>query len=370
MLATVPQPELAAAARWAARQLPAKPSQPVLLGSRLEATEGRLRISVWDGANAAHATLNADVETSGVVIPSGQMLANVVANLNKTDVTLAGDHDLTVTTPTAEFRIPGINVHDYPTLPQLPETLGKVDGNEFAVAYQRVHRAISPKAVGQFAGMAGIRLKVLAGMLKLSATDRFRIASAWLPWDGDFETEAMGVVPGKVMADNAKVFDGDLRIALPADGNGTVALICGENAVAGLLIDPTVFPHKVDTQIPNEFTGHILGSAADLVAAIHAAMAVSTGNLLWINTSGSKVTLRAGADASSKVTADAKYDGDHNEFEIAINAGYLLDGLAPIAGDALISLTTPARPALVADVCDDTYQYTVVPIRDPAKAAA
>ncbi|QCX81172.1 DNA polymerase III subunit beta [Streptomyces sp. YIM 121038] len=370
MRLTIPQPELAAAAKWAVRQLPHNPSQPVLLGARLEATDHQLKLSVWDGATAAHTTVDADVDQPGIVIPSGRLLADVTGSLRKSEVTLEGDRDLTLTTSVAEFRIPGIDPSDYPALPGLPPTQGQVSGDEFAAAYQRVHRAIDPKATGSFAGMAGIRLKVLGGMLKLSATDRFRIASAWLPWCGEAGDEAMGVVTAKVLADNAKTFDGTLRIALPEKGNGTAAFVADRTAVTSLLIDPALFPHKVDSQIPRQFTGTITGPADELTASLQAAMTVAGGNLLWISTSGSTVTLRAGRDASSRVTADAEYDGDHDEFEIAINAGYLLDGLAPITGNAQINLTTPMHPVLIEDAADDSYQYVTVPIREPAKAAA
>lgn len=368
MRLTIPQPELAAAAKWAARQAPNKAANPVLLGARLEASDSHLRVSVWDGATAAHATLDADVDEPGVIVASAQMLADITSSLRKTDVTLTGGDGLAVTTPAAEFNIPSIDPRTYPTLPGLPEAQGTVDGTDFATAYQRVHRAIDSKASGSFAGMTGIRLRVVGDQLMLSATDRFRIATAWLPWDGD--EAGLGVVPGKVMADNARTFNSRLQIALPAAGEGAAALISEGRAVSTLLIEPSLFPHKVDTQIPTDFTGEITGEADELTAAIQAAMTVSGGTLLWINTAGSDVTFRAGRDASSRVTADAVYEGDHESFEMAINAGYLLDGLAPVTGPVRLSLTKPIAPAVIEPVDEDGYRYTVVPIRDPAKAAA
>lgn len=370
MRANIPQPELAAATKWAARQAPSKAANPVLLGARLEAGDDQLRISVWDGATAAHATLAADVDEPGVVVASAQLLSDIAASLRKTDVTLVGDDGLTVTTSVAEFQIPGIDPRAYPTLPQLPAAQGTVDGAEFATAYQRVHRAIDPKATGSFAGMAGVRMRVAAGMLMLSCTDRFRIATASLPWGGEQDDAALGVIPAKVMADNARAFDGPLQIALPVDGKGTAGFITDRRSVSTLLIEPSLFPHKVDSQIPSKFTGRITGQADELAAAVQAAMTVSGGNLLWINTSGADVTLRAGRDASSRITVDAEYKGERDEFEMAINAGYLTDGLTPISGTARISLTSPTTPALIEGVDEDGYHYAVVPIRDPAKAAA
>jgi len=369
MHVTIPQPELAAAVSWAARQLPNKPTYPVLTGMRLQATDGRLHLSVWDGTTAAHAEVDADVAEDGTVIAPGQMLHQIVGALRKSEVTFSdASGELEITTLGAHFSLNVLDGRDYPTLPAMPTAQGSVEGADFAAAYKRVKAAMDPKAEGPVAGMSGIRVRIDGDLLTLTATDRYRIATATVPWQSDQPVTAMGVIPGKALADNAAAIDGRLHVALPADGAGTCGLAGGGRQVSTMLIDPSLFPHRVD-QVASKKTGVIIGQAPDLVEAARAAMAVSeAGKPLWINASEVGVTLRAGRDARSVVEVDAQYDGA-DEFEAAINSIYFLDGLAPLSGVTHIDVSTPKTPAVIYDPGDDTYRYVVIPIRDPHKTA-
>ncbi|MFJ3839414.1 hypothetical protein ACIPY6_28460 [Streptomyces sp. NPDC090054] len=367
MHATIPQQELAAAVTWAAKQLPTKPTNPVLAGMRLQSVDSRLRLSVWDGMTAAHAEIDADIHEDGIVVTPGQMLQQVVGSLRKSEVTITDTSgDLEVTTLGAHFTLTSLDSHDYPALPSTPAAHGSVDGSDFAAAYKRVKAAMDPRAEGPFAGMSGIRVRVAGDTLTLTATDRYRIATAVIPWQSDKPVEAMGVIPGKTLADNAAAIDGRLHLALPADGSGTCGMTGGGRQVSTMLIDPTLFPHRVD-QLTVPKTGLIVGQAPELIDGIRAAMAVSeSGKPVWINAGETGVTFRAGRDSRSVVEVDARYEGE-SDVEVAINSTYLLDGLTPIVGTAHIDVSTPKLPALIYDPADDTYRYVVIPIRDPHK---
>lgn len=367
MHATIPQQELAAAVTWAARQLPAKPLNPVLAGMRLRAGDGRLHLSVWDGTTAAHADVDADVAEDGTVVAPGQMLQQIISSLRKSEVTFADTTgELEVTTLGAHFTLNVLDGHDYPTLPDMPATQGSVDGAEFAAAYKKVKAAMDSKAEGPFAGMSGIRVRIDGPVLTLTATDRYRIATATMAWQPCQPAAAMGVIPGKALADNATAVDGRLHLALPADGAGTCGLAGDGRQVTTMLLDPSLFPHRVD-QLTIQKAGTISGQASDFIEAVRTAMAVSEpGKPVWINASDMGVSLRAGRDARSVVEVDAQYEGD-GEFEAAINSTYLLDGLAPLPGLAHIEVSTSKTPALIHDPGDATYRYVVIPIREPHK---
>ncbi|MFE9844752.1 DNA polymerase III subunit beta [Streptomyces goshikiensis] len=366
MHATIPQPELAAAVSWAARQLPARPTNPVLTGLRLTAADGQLRVEAWDGTTAAHATLTADIAEPGTVIAPGQMLNQVIGALRKSDVTLAGRNaELEVTTLGAHFALNVLDGRDYPTLPAIPAAQGSVDGTEFAAAYKRVKAAIDPKADGTFAGMSGIRIRVDSDILALTATDRYRIATATVPWQAEQSAAAMGVLPGKVFADNAGAFQGRLHLSLPADGAGTAALSGDGRQVSTMLIDPHLFPHKLDELILTK-TGRIVCTAEDLAEGVRAAMAVSeAGKPVWVNASEAGVSLRAGQTSRSVIELDATYESENDGFEAAINSVYLLDGLGPLTGLTHIDVTTPKTPAVIHSPDDPTYRYIVTPLREP-----
>jgi DNA polymerase-3 subunit beta len=370
MRLTIPQPLLAAAAHRAARQLPTQTLYPVLMGLRLTADAGALHVSAFDGFTATHSRLEADVDAGGDVLVSGRLLADVVKTLGKTDVTLsAEDGHLTLTTADARVELATIDSRDYPALPQPPAPSGTVDGAELAAAYKAVKDAVDPKADGAFAGMAGVRLRTTDGRLQLSTTDRYRIADAWLSWTGQAPADgAMCIVPEKVFAQNiAALADGDIQVALPADGAGTAAFSAEGFEVTSMVLDPQVFPHKVDKAIPAQFTATAVFDAAEAADALRrVAVVTEPGKPTWLTFDpGGTATLQARDRGSATARFPAEYDGDQEQFEAAWNAEYLRDGLATFDGTVHMQVTTPGTPAVLTDPEDDSHRYTVIPIRDP-----
>ncbi|WP_405548823.1 DNA polymerase III subunit beta [Streptomyces microflavus] len=364
MRATAPQPELAAALKGVARQIPAKPLQPALLGVRLEATDGQIRVSAWDGATAAHAHVDADVDEPGVIIAPGQMLADVIGSLAKADVALEAREELHVHTDRAEFFLPTSSAHDYPTLPALPDTQGTVDGADFGAAYKRIKAAISRDAQGPTVGMRGVRIVVDDGEMQLAATDRYRIAIAYLPWQGDTTSPAMGVIPGKVLADNAAAFTGKLRVGLPANGSGAAALIGDRQFVSTTLMDWGTFPPALDSVIPNgdAITGTLIVAAEDLKAAVESATAVGVPRHIFLTITGDRIAVRGEGEGRSRLQVDASYDGDLDSVELKVNPQYLLDAITQFTGLIHFELTTPTRPFLLHQPDDTTYRHVVMPL--------
>ncbi|GES27836.1 DNA polymerase III subunit beta [Streptomyces angustmyceticus] len=375
MKVRVPQPELAEAAQWAARQLPTKPLDPTLLGLLLDATSGRLKVSAFDGTTATHSVIDADVETEGRAVLAGRLFADIVASLGKTDITLnITDKQAEITAHGAAFNLDALDRYSYPTLPPMPAMIGTVDGAEFAAAYGRVKAAVDPKATGSTYGMSGVRLTARGDQLQIAATDRYRIADAYIPWEPTGETTGgMGVVPGKVLADNVRAFStGQLHLALPAAGAGTAGMATASRQVTTMLIEPSTFPQRIDSLFPKEFAGTAWFDAEEMADTMRrVTTVVGEGKPVWMrfNTSGN-ASIWARDNGAANLQTPADYEGDLDEFELAINPRFLLDGLSALTGRIEMDLTTAAKPALLHDPGDDTYRYLVIPIREPHKATA
>lgn len=370
MRLTLPQQELAAAAQWAAKQLPNQPLYPVLMGLRLEAEGDSLSLSAFDGDTATRSRLDADVDDGGSLLVSARLLADVLSTLGKTDITLDasdGEH-LTVSTVGATVQLPTLNSHDYPTLPAVPETVGTVDGAELAAAYKRIRCSVDPKADGELAGISGVRIRINGDRVQLTTTDRYRISDAWLPLHGEAAASAVAVLPEKVLANNIPALaDSDVQLALPANG-GIAGLVGGGRQVVTSVYDPATFPGRIDAVVPKEFTGTAIFDAAEMADALRrVAVVVEPGKPIWLHFDRDTATLRARDHGSATATLDAAYDGDSDHFEAAWNATYLGDGLANLDGAIHMGLTTPKRPALLHNPDDDTYRYTVVPIQCPER---
>lgn len=371
----VPQDELAEAARWAARQLPTKPLNPIFLGLLLDAHGGQLTLSAFDGTTATRSILDADIETEGTTLLFGRLFADVVGSLGKTDVAIQADGtQATVSTDKARFELETLDPRDYPKLPAIPAVTGTVDGAEFAAAHNRIKAALDPKADGSTAGMSGIRLKIAGDQLQMTATDRYRIATAYIGWQAaGGAADGMGVVPGKVLADNVKAFaDDNLQLALPVDGHGTVAMASATRHVTTTLIEFDLFPPRIDHVTPKQYSGSAWFDADDMADTIRQVTTITENDLpVWMRFDGSgHATLRARDNGAASARIAADYEGDTDTFEAALNPQWLLDGLSALTGRIQMDLTTPTAPALLHDSGDDTYSYLVIPYRDPHKAGA
>ena len=72
---------LADAVAWAARNLPVRPSVPVLAGLLIEADDQGLVLSSFDYETSARANLQADVHDKGRALVSGRLLADICRSL-------------------------------------------------------------------------------------------------------------------------------------------------------------------------------------------------------------------------------------------------------------------------------------------------
>ncbi|MFF7576826.1 DNA polymerase III subunit beta [Streptomyces sp. NPDC008061] len=373
MRLTVPQSELAEAAKWAARQLPTAPLNPVLAGLLFTADGDGVTLSAFDGETSVHANLDVDVADPGSAVLSARLFADITGSLSKTDVTItADDRDAQIETRNARFDLAVLPLADYPTLPVAPAATGSVDGSELAAAVAKVKMAVAKIGEGAFAGMTGIRLKVVEDQLELTATDRYRIARHTIPWQAtNGSRDAMAVIPGHVMVANAKAFAGQaVQLALPASGSGTAGFDTGRRRVTTMLIEPSLFPHKLD-RLPRTSQATASFDAEELAQTIKQVITVNDGDKpIWIAFDGQHASVRARDTGSAQARFDADFDGDLADIEAAFNARWLLDGLDAVTGRVDLELDTPHTPAVLHDPDDDTYSYLVIPIRDPHKAAA
>lgn len=372
MRLTLPQQELADAAKWASRQLPTKPLNPVFAGLLLEADNNQVTLSAFDGETSVHATLDADLSEPGAAVLSARLFADITGSLGKTDVTITtNDTDAQVETLNARFDLSLLPLADYPTLPAAPAVTGTVDGSELAAAVTKVKTAVAKIGEGSFAGMTGIRLRAIEDRLELTATDRYRIARHAIPWQATGAGgDAMAVIPGHVMAANTKAFAGHtVELALPTTGSGTVGFDTGHHRVTTMLIEPNLFPHKLD-QLNRTSQATATFDAEDLTQAIKQVTTVNDGDKpIWITFDRQQAAVRARDTGSAQARFDATFEGDLDNIEIAFNSRWLLDGLDALTGQISFDLNTPHTPAVLHDPDDDTYSYLVIPIRDPHQAA-
>ncbi|MDA0564648.1 DNA polymerase III subunit beta [Streptomonospora sp. S1-112] len=375
----------AEAVAWTARALPARPAMPVLAGMRLEIAEGSstLRLSSFDYEVSARAELDVDVETSGAVLVSGRLLAEIARNLPAAPLRLRADGArVLVTCGSAKFTLLTLPLEDYPTLPDMPRTTGSLSAESFAAAVRQVSPAASRDDTLPM--LTGINIAFRGDTLTLAATDRYRIAVRelwWKPEVPDLDTAAL--VPARTLHDIARSLapgsNVDIALSSAAPGGGAAAAAHGEGMIGfdnsgrrttTRLIDSDFIPYQ--NRFPAESAARATVPTAPLIEAVKRVALVADRNTpLRLSFTEREVVLEAGSgdDAQAAEALEVQFSGD--PMRVAFTPEYFLDGLGAVQTEsARIDFTQPTKPVVVSDVpagdsATSEFRYLVMPLRVP-----
>jgi len=361
---------LAEAVAWTARALPTRPTAPVLAGMRLQAGS-ELTLSTFDYEVSAQATVPVSADEPGTVLVSGRLLAEIVRSLpaKPVDITTEGTR-ATVRCGSATFTLMLLPAEEYPTLPDMPETIGTVGADAFASAIGQV--AIAAGRDDTLPALTGVRVEINDDTLTLVATDRYRLAVRelrWTPRAPGLSTALL--VPARVLGDTARALTSgaEVSVALAAsEGTSNDGMIgfegAGRRTTTRLLSGE--FP-RYQSLLPSEFSAVAELSAAQFSDAVKRVALVAERNTPVRLTFGTgQVLLEAGTgdEAQASEAIEASFEGD--EMQIAFNPQYLIDGIGAIDSDiARVSFTTPTRPAVITGKgeAQPDYRYVLMPIR-------
>lgn len=363
---------LADAVTWTARTLPSRPPVPVLAGVRLEAAaDGALTLSTFDYEVSARSEVPAEVEEPGSVLVSGRLLAEISRALpNKpVEVTLDGTKVI-VTCGASRFTLLTMPVEDYPTLPEMPQLTGSIDGDAFAQAISQVTIAAGRDETLPL--LTGVRVEIEGEKLTLLATDRYRLAMREISWHPSSPSVSqVALVRARTLSDVARSLSstGSVDIAL-AEGADIIGFEAGGRRTTSLLVDGEYPP--VRRLFPEQTTTHTVTSTAQLIEASKRVALVAERNTpIRLTFTEGQVVLEAGQgdDAQASEALESTLVGE--DITTAFNPQYLLDGLGAIGTDFVrLSFTHPSKPAVMTgqDTIDGTdhaeeFRYLLMPIR-------
>jgi DNA polymerase-3 subunit beta len=354
----------AAATRHVARQIPSKPTAPILAGLLLDADGDALTVSSYDQETCTRHVLAADTLTPGRIVVSGRLLADIAGTLDGDSVELAVDGEqATVTCGSSRFELALMPVRDYPTLPEQPAASGTIAGDLFAAAVTQAITATDPNASAAIAALAGIRLTPGSDTLTVAATDRYRFAQHVIPWQTDSIDMAEVVVPARALVEAAKAgAEGDVRLALPQGGTNVGLESAARSTVMRLIDGP--FP-PIERVFPTEFEAVAELDAAELAAAARrVAMVAEDKTPLFCEFTDGQLTIQAstGSVARGADRIEASLDGV-DRMRIAFKAAYLLDGLTPLDGAIRLHLVNATTPVLIDSETKASYRYLIMPVR-------
>ncbi|SEH55681.1 DNA polymerase III, beta subunit [Mycolicibacterium rutilum] len=378
--------DFADAVAWVARNLPTRPTVPVLAGVLLTGSDDGLTISGFDYEVSAEVQVPAEIASPGSVLVSGRLLSDITKALpaKPIDVTVEGTR-VSLTCGSSRFSLPTMAVEDYPTLPTLPEETGVISADVFSEAIGQV--AIAAGRDDTLPMLTGIRVEITGEKVVLAATDRFRLAVRELTWStASADVEAAVLVPAKTMSEAAKAGadGGDVHLSLGAGSavgkEGLLGISSGGKRSTTRLLDAE-FP-KFRQLLPTEHTAMATIGVAELTEAIkRVALVADRGAQVRMEFADDVLRLSAGADDVGRAEEDLQVSFVGDPLTIAFNPNYLTDGLSSLHSERVtFGFTTPSRPAVLRPAGEDDgevgttgpfpaaqtdYVYLLMPVRLP-----
>ncbi|WP_166907402.1 DNA polymerase III subunit beta [Mycobacterium sp. DL440] len=378
--------DFADAVAWVARNLPTRPTIPVLAGVLLTGTDDGLTISGFDYEVSAEVRVSAEIASPGSVLVSGRLLSDITKALPAKPVELSVEGTrVALTCGSARFSLPTLAVEDYPALPTLPEETGVVSSDLFAEAIGQV--AVAAGRDDTLPMLTGIRVEISGESVVLAATDRFRLAVRELTWETNAtDVEAAVLVPAKTLAEAAKAGTDGNQVHLSLGSGESV----GKDGLLGIrsngkrsttrLLDAE-FP-KFRQLLPSEHTAVATIGVAELTEAIkRVALVADRGAQIRMEFGEDVLRLSAGADDVGRAEEDLPVEFAGDPLTIAFNPTYLTDGLSSLHSDRVtFGFTTPSRPAVLRPTDEDggtgggsgpfpaaktDYVYLLMPVRLP-----
>ena len=372
----------AEAVAWAARSLPPRPPVPVLAGLLLDVSDV-LALSSFDYEVSANAEVEVTAAEPGKALVSGRLLAEISRSLpaQPVDVSVEGAR-VVLACGSARFTLPTLPVDDYPTLPEMPATAGSIGADVFAAAVAQV--AVAAGRDDTLPVLTGVRIEIDGDSVTMAATDRYRLAVRELRWQPERAgLSAVALVPARTLADTAKALTGgaQVTVALSSGGAGEgligfsgrgAAGQAGQRRTTTRLLDGEYVKYR--SLLPDDSSASAYIDTAPFVEAVKRVSLVAPRNTPVRLTFGAdQVILEAGTgeDAQASESLGARFESTEaaEEFSIAFNPAYLLDGLGAVDSDTTrIDITTPTKPAVLrgskdAEVAGDDYRYLLMPVR-------
>lgn len=347
--------------------LSSRTTLPILQNFLMETEGSKLKLVSTDLRMGVKHYIKADIEKSGNITIPAKKFFDILH-------TLPPDHDIFVTVDEenrvhikcgrSRFVINGAPKAEYPVLPEfnkkntfklvIEDLIGMIKKTIFAASSDETRYVLN-----------GVFWAASEGSLIMVATDGRRLASVRrdvVPKDKQFRV----IIPTKILAELARIM-GNVE-----DDEKEVTMSVTDNQVGFQLRDTTMISRLVEGSFPNY--EQVIPSKKDIqvLFGTKELLTITKQAALCIPDRGGSVkcALKKGVlhvSASSQTLEfedelPADYKGD--DFVIAFNPQYIIDGLKAIGSDKLrIGLTTPVNPALIEPEGDEEYKYVVMPMR-------
>ncbi len=373
------QNELNNAIQLVSKAVASRPTHPILANILLTADEGTNKISMtgFDLNLGIQTSFDGTVKNSGAITIPSRLLSDIVNKLpNETPVSLAVDENsenILIKSDRGSFTLKGIPSDEYPNLPFVENgTSLNIDPSSFLKALKSTIFASSNDDSKQL--LTGVNFTFKQSYLESASTDGHRLAVALIgneehkenlsSNDGDFSV----TIPTRSLREIEKLVSlrsSENSIKLFYD-KGQVVFISSNQIITTRTLEGT-YPNYSQL-IPDTFSKILNFNTKKLIDALEriAVLADQQSSVVKIkldNTDLASISADAQDIGNANESIPVSYSGEN--FDIAFNVRYLLEGLKVIASEnVLLKCNIATTPAVfVPEDNLNSFTYLVMPVQ-------
>jgi len=341
---------------------------PILGNVLIRAENGHIKFSTTNLELAITKTIYGKVVEDGAITVPYNVLSNIISNLTSERVSMdTKQQNLQIKTDSYEANLQSMPVTEFPIIPKLKETKEQLKLNA-AVFKESLNQVIVAAGISDLRPeISGVLLIVEQSILKLVATDSFRLAEAKISksqFTNTFTEQGFKVIiPLKTTQEILRVIKDDEELLIKIEG-GQILFQTNETEVVSRLIDGK-FP-DYEPIIPKDIDTEVLVGREELMGAIKLTGSfTSRVNDVRIRVKDNKVLEIYSNDSSlgeNNYIIPAKVTGEN--VELAFNWRYLLDGIKTLSGKQVsLGLNSGNKAAIIKSPENTSCFYILMPIR-------
>ena len=319
-------------------------SLPALSGIFVETREDEVCFQTTDLEMSVQYTSAALVEEPGATVFPGKLFIDIVKNLPDAAVHVEADDDgARIKCESSSFSIRCLSAEDFPSFPVIaPERQISVPFDSFSTMARKVCRVVSKDESRMI--LTGVLISVEEGVLRLVATDSYRLAVTEHTLEDPVE-DFSAVLSG-VLAENQ------------------VVVSCAGTVFVNRRIEGKYPNYK--QLIPSSHETRCLINRNALTSAVkRASLLDSSGSQVRfsVNVPSQTVQLDTTQEVgSTQEIVKAQIEGA--DVEIGFNSRYVIEGLSAMdSPEVSFELQGPLKPGVMRGSEGEGYLYLVMPVR-------
>jgi DNA polymerase-3 subunit beta len=360
------QENLAESIQVASRFTSNRAQLPVLGNIYLSSEKNKLVISATNLEMSFTTSIGSQVEKEGKITVPARVLADLVGNLNPGSLNIETDKEqLLISGDDNRFSISGMNVSDFPSVPQ---SIGKsnvvLSNQDLLDSLSRVLFAVSSDETRPI--LTGVLIIFKDKDVHFIATDGFRLSQRKIKVRESFKKEEKVIIPKNILGELVRLAKGeDIKMEIKKEDKQVIFAF--EKAILSSRTIEGEFP-DYERIIPKSSSIKVGVDREDLLRAVKliSVFARDSGNVAKIKVGKEALTLSAESQlsGSGEEKIDAKVESEVEDLIIAFNFRFLEEFLNSTDGETIeIGLGDANAPGVFKDPKDLNYLHLIMPVR-------